>query len=515
MVERRSDPGYRIRVRLSALINFVFNIYRTIASFIFTLVVIRKLDPQEYGLYATLLGAANALASPIGMWIYWGSRRHVLGVRGSLRGALALGGIYAVLSMPIFMAASYPFTRGALEYMILSILILVFYILLAPFGIVISLVLLYTPERSGILGLLFETTRVALAYMLVVILGIGVYGAVIGPGIAGAILLAAGALILARMGVLDIGLRTLRRGFRGFGEAVTLLKLSALSVPSIITGVLGNLDKAIMGLISSSTIPAAYASISSVPKAFISPGAFTAGLYAKILREPRGEDIVDILIIYSFISIFLATMLISLSIPAISLFNPSYVDGAILFALASIEALILGYASIFETVAVGSERADIRVRELSIIASSPLGRIPITQMVRIAVCVATASTAQLTLWATGVREPVMLVLPYSIAYMVSSIPYTLYVYRLASNKTSFRMPWKDIILFILVSLAVSSIQIFLGLNEIVIRSFWRDLAHLLPGAAISAISYAALSIPLSSRMRSLFAAGVKYVFKFK
>jgi len=513
MVERRGDPSYRVRVRLSALINFLANIYRTIASFIFTLVVIRRLDPQDYGLYATLLGIANALASPIGIWIYWGSRRHILGVGGSLRGALALGGIYAVLSTPVFIAASYPFTGGSLGYIALSILILVFYVLLAPLSMVISLVMLYAPDRGGVLGLLFETVRVALAYVLVVMLGIGVFGAVVGPGIAGLVLVISGALILARMGVISIDTRAFRLGFKGSSEAVRILKLSALSIPSIVTSALGNLDKAIMGLISSSTIPAAYASISSVPKAFITPGAFTSGLYAKILREPRAEDVIDIVIIYSFISIFLASSMITLSVPAISLFNPAYIDGAILFALASLEALVLGYASIFETVAVGSERADVRGGGLSLIASSPLGRIPLAQMVRAMVCIAAASSAQLALWATGVRDPVALVLPYSIAYMVSSVPYALYVYRLAISKISFRIPWRDILIFTLASLASSSIQVSLGLSEISIRSFWRDLGALVPGAVISAAAYASLSIPLSNRVRSLLAAGLKYLFK--
>jgi len=514
MVERRGEAGgYRIRVRLSALINFLVNIYRTIASFIFTVVVIRRLDPHEYGLYATLLSTANAVASPIAVWIYWGSRRHVLGVRGSIQGALALGGIYSVLSTPLFILVSSLFTSGTFIYAVLSILILAFYILLAPLNIVVSLLLLYAPDKGGLLGIVFESVRVALAYLLVVVFGAGVFGAVIGPGIASAVTLAYAASLLARMGILNLGSRSFRMRVEGLGEAVRLLKLSTLSIPNMVTGALGSLDKAIMGIISSSTIPAAYASISSVPKAFISPGAFTAGLYAKTLREPREEDIVDILIIYSFISIFLTSMLITLSVPAVSLFNPAYIDGAILFIMASLEALILGYASIFETIAIGAERADVKSKDLLGIAGTPLGRVPLAQMTRFLVCIASASLTQLALWSIGVKDPVTLVMPYSAAYLLSSIPYTLYIYRLAIAKVSFKMPWKDMAAFTLASLVASSAPIMLGLGEIVVRSFWKDLALLLPGAMLSALIYALSSLSTSNRMRILFIEAVKRLFR--
>ncbi|MEM4971635.1 MAG: hypothetical protein QXE01_10350 [Sulfolobales archaeon] len=513
MGERR-DPQYRIRVRLSAIVNFLVGIYRTITSFIFTVVVIRRLDPSEYGLYATLLGLANAIAMPIGSWISWGSRRYVLGVSSSLRATFIIAGIYIAIAIPLFIAAAMIFIGGVYSYFLLSILIMIFYVILSPLNLWISLLSLYAPEKGGYLGVLFETTRVALSYYLVVILGIGVFGAVIGPGIASIVLIISSMLLLARIRVVDLRLNMLRnRANGGFGEAMRLLKLSILSIPGIVTGALGNIDKAVMGIISSSTIPAAYASIASVPKAFISPGAFTSGLYAKILREPRGEDITDILIIYSFISIFLTSILIALSKPAISLFNPAYVDGSLLFIMASIEALIIGYAAIFEAVAIGVERADVEGRSFSYIANTALGKIPLAQMTRMVLCISIASAAQTMLWISGARDPVILVLPYSISYLVSSAPYTLYIYRLATRNARFIIPWRDIAAFVIASIASSYTAILWGADSIIIKSFWRDLAILIPSIVISASTYALLSLLLSHRLRILFITGARYVLK--
>jgi hypothetical protein len=361
---------------------------------------------------------------------------------------------------------------------------------------------------------LFETTRVALSYYLVVTIGSGVFGAVIGPGIAGVVLIISSMLLLARMGVVDLKLDMLRsRVNGGFGETIRLLKLSILNIPGIVTGALSNIDKAVMGIISSSTIPAAYASIASIPKAFISPGAFTSGLYAKILREPRGEDITDIFIIYSFISIFITSMLIAFSKPAISIFNPAYVSGSLLFIMASIEALIIGYAAIFEAVAIGVERADVEGRSFSYVANTALGKIPLAQMTRVVICISIASTAQMVLWNNGVKDPVTLVMPYSLAYLVSSAPYTLYVYRLAIRGVRFIIPWRDIAVFIIASTTSSYIAVLWGSGDIVIKSFWRDLMTLLPSIGISVSIYALISLILSNRLRILFITGTKYVLK--
>jgi hypothetical protein len=511
---KREGPRYRIRVRLSAIVNFLTGIYRTMTSFIFTVIVIRRLDPSEYGLYATLLGLANALTTPIGSWISWGSRRHALGVAGSLRATLILAGIYMAIAIPLFIAAATIFIDGVYSYFLLSILIMIFYVILSPLNLWISLLGLYAPEKGGYLGVLFETTRVALSYYLVVTIGSGVFGAVIGPGIAGVVLIISSMLILARMGVVDLKLDMLRsRVNGGFGETIRLLKLSILNIPGIVTGALSNIDKAVMGIISSSTIPAAYASIASVPKAFISPGAFTSGLYAKILREPRGEDITDIFIIYSFISIFITSMLIAFSKPAISIFNPAYVSGSLLFIMASIEALIIGYAAIFEAVAIGVERADVEGRSFSYVANTALGKIPLVQMTRVVICISIASTAQMVLWNSGVKDPVTLVLPYSLAYLVSSAPYTLYVYRLAIRGVRFIIPWRDIAVFIIASTTSSYIAVLWGSGDIVIKSFWRDLMTLLPSIGISVSIYALVSLILSNRLRILFITGTKYVLK--
>ncbi|MEM1611019.1 MAG: hypothetical protein QXQ57_05185 [Sulfolobales archaeon] len=514
IMEKKGSPRYRIRVRFSAVVNFLVGIYRTITSFIFTVVVIRRLDPFEYGLYATLLGLANALTTPVNSWISWGSRRYVLGVMGSLRATLILGGLYLVIAIPLFMALSLIFINNIYSYFLLSILIMLFYIVLSPLGISVSLLNLYAPEKGGYLGVLFETTRVALSYYLVVSLGLSIFGAVIGPGIAIVVLIISSILLLARMGAIDPRYNILKTQIdRNFSEVIRLLKLSILSIPGIVTNALSNIDKAVIGIISSSTIPAAYASIASVPKAFISPGAFTSGLYAKILREPRGEDITDILVIYSFISIFLTSILIVLSKPAISLFNPAYVDGSSLFIMASIEALVIGYASIFEAVAMGAERADVEGRSFSHIINTALGKIPIAQMTRMTICVTAASAAQLMLWNSGARDPVVLVLPYSIAYLVSSIPYALYVYGLAARNTEFMIPWRDISVYAIASMMASYIVISRGAGDIIIRSFWRDLIALIPVIGISASVYVSISLLLSRRIRFLFIAGVKYVLK--
>lgn len=512
IMERRGNPEIRIRVRLSALVNFVASIYRLIISIAFTLIVIRRLDPSAYGLYAVLLSTANAINTLSGTWIYWASRRHALGFSEALRASIIINTSYLAIAIPLFIISISPITSPSLEPVSPAMLVILFYLAPTPLSIMLSLVNLYAPEKAGYLGLLFETVRVVLAYIFVINLGIGIAGAIMGPGIANLVLIAASFYLLTRIRVIDPrSSEEIRETKRIYREAINILRLSILSIPSLIANTLANLDRLIMSFIASSTIPAAYASASSIPKSIITPGAFTSGLYAKILREPRGEDVSDILLLYSLASIYITITIASLSTPVITFFNPAYANGHILIVLTSLEALMLGYASIFETVAIALDRSDIYSKRFSEIVRSPLGRIPLAQMIRVMVCISSASIAQLAIHQAGVRDPVLLVLPYSISYLASSIPYTYYVYRLSAKAMGFRIPWRDIAIFSTSSTSIILISIITGIDTIVISSFWRDLVRIAPWVAISLAIYLVTSIALSKRIRDLISIGIRFV----
>ena len=507
-----SLAGQRIRVRFSALINFLTSIYRNLVSIIFTLIVIRRLSPSDYGLYSVALYTSNALNTPNNVWISWSSRRHVLGVSISPKAYMILGLLYLAISIPLYIYIVAPLARSSENGFLIVTLIIVFYMLPTPLALFYSLVGLHAPEKNGYLVLLFETVRVILTYILIIVLGSGVVGAIVGPGLAGIVLIMASMIVLLRAGVIGVSILNIRRNLReSLGEAMNIVRLSVLSIPSAITVFLLNLDRYLMSLIASSTLPAAFASVSSTPKSIITPGSFTLGLYAKMLRDPNKQDATDMIILYSFVSIFIASIFSLLSIPAITFFNPLYVSGHVLLIMASIEALITGYAAIFETIAMGSERADISSRKIREVMGTPLGRIPLAQMLRAVLSISAAIIAQAMMYSAGVRDPVILVLPYSISYLVSIVPYTVYVYRLAISKIELEIPWIDILVFIIALLPSAYIIKILGIDSMIISSFWTDIAKILPGAVASAIPYTAISIALSKRLRYFVKSGLAFL----
>jgi len=507
-----SPAGQRIRVRLSALVNFLTSMYRIIASIIFSLIVIRRLDPNDYGLYSVALNTANALNTPSSVWSFWSSRRHVLGISISPRASMILSLLYLVISIPLYIFIVMPLAGSRSDGLLIAVLIIIFYMLTTPLVPVSSLITLYAPEKYGYLMLLFETLRVVLTYTLIIGMGSGIVGAIAGPGFAGIVLTIASIMILLKAGALRVAILNIGRNLgESLREAVNVLRLSVLSLPSAITGFIASFDKYLMSLIASSTLPAAFASVSSTPKLIISPGSFTLGLYAKMLRDPSKQDAMDMIILYSFVSIFFAATLSLLSIPAITFFNPSYASGYILLIMASIEALIAGYAAIFESIAMGSERADVTSKSIYDVIRTPLGRIPLIQMLRFVLSVSAAAVTQAVIYSAGVRDPVILVIPYSISYLVSVIPYTLYVYRLAISKIKLEIPWVDILMFLLALLPSAYVLKLLGVGDIVISSFWRDIVKILPGVGISAVLYILISILLSKRLRYLVRSGMVFL----
>ena len=504
--------GQRIRVRLSALVNFLTNMYRIIASVIFSLIVIRRLDPGDYGLYSVALNTSNALNTPNSVWSFWSSRRHVLGVSISPKASMILSLLYLAISIPLYIFIIMPLAGSRQSGFLIVVLIIVFYMLTTPLGPVSGLVTLYAPEKYGYLAFLFETVRVVLTYILIIGVGSGIVGAIAGPGFAGIVLTIASIVVLLRAGVLGMSVFNIGRNLgESLKEAVNLLRLSVLSIPSAITGFIASFDKYLMSLIASSTIPAAFASVSSTPKLIISPGSFTLGLYAKMLRDPSKQDATDMIILYSFVSIFFAAILSLLSIPAITFFNPAYASGNILLIIASIEALIAGYAAIFEAIAIGSERADIVSKSIYEVIKTPLGRIPLIQMLRVMLSVSAAAIAQAMIYSAGVRDPVILVLPYSLSYLISAVPYTLYIYRLAISKIKLEIPWVDILAFLLALLPSAYVIKLFGIDNIIISSFWRDLVKILPGIGVSVALYMLVSIMLSKRLRYLVRSGMMFL----
>lgn len=490
---------HRVRVRLSALINMVAGLYRIVVAVLFTLIVVRRLDPVEYGAYTATLGVANAVNVPAGSWAGWSSRRRILGFESSPRAAFLLGSGYLLISIPAYTALS-SLLLGAGSSWEIAVMILVFYVLPSPTSYIGSLMSLAAPEKAGLLGIFFETARLGITYALVAGLGAGVMGAIVGPGAAALISTLLGLVVLQRMGFKSLVAGDLREAAR---EAVNIIKLSVATLPSMLTSFASQIERALVTLAASSTLPAAFVSVSTVPRNFSFAGSFTPGLYAKLLRSPSGDDVTDILIIYSFVSIMIMTFTAVLSKPFITAFNPAYESGHLLVAMAAVEALVLGYASILETVATGAERADVLGSEITRIVRTPLGKIPMASMLRIFSSIGAGLALEIFLAVSGVKDPVTLAAPLIVSYTISSVPYMLYTYKLARSKIAFRTPLRDMTIFATLSIACSSIPAWLGLHQLVIRSFWIDMAKILPGVIGAVALYTILGIALSKRLREL------------
>ena len=237
--------------------------------------------------------------------------------------------------------------------------------------------------------------------------------------------------------------------------------------------------------------------------------AFTSGLYARLLRSPSKQDIEDVLRICFIINIGVSFMLVSLSISILSLFKPEYISARILFIMYIFIALLESISLIFYIVAISLERKDLYEKGVKLMGT-PLFKLPLIRFLRGIVSIISGSLAIFILLNIGIKDVILITLPYPIAWLITSIPYTLYMYRQAISKLYFNIPWREVFSSIIAGLATLFIIHLLRLDTIV-HLFWTDMPLLAFASIVFIALYFLIVYTLSPWVRGFIRKSLGYV----
>ena len=271
----------RVRLRLSGALMFAANLIGYLTGFLFTVFVTRRLSEEEFGVWALIGSYITYSLMPFNLVSTWISRDAARGKK-ILSSAAALYALLTPISLIIYFSMAFG-SAAVINYdpwtMALGVMILVPYILLS-LGTAIQSG--YAPQNLGIARILFEISKVIIAFYLVVILRMGLIGAIISLSIA--------YLIQAIM-LLERSKPLLQR--RVSRELVMKwVKGAPINTVQIVSNVLGATDIVLMSMITGQAMIAGYWRAAAAASALVtSSSALMTGLGPRLISGGSQRDL--------------------------------------------------------------------------------------------------------------------------------------------------------------------------------------------------------------------------------
>ena len=374
----------RIRVRLTSLLLLATETYAFIAALIFSLMVVRRLNPHDYGLWATILSIYNMLLAIPPIWLWWIARYTFYGDKKASETGFALSFFYALISSLLLVALGYYYDKtigNALFYFILSTVFIVLGIIAVYIQAIVRVL---NPAWIAANRVIYETTRVVAGYTLIIKLGLGLLGVIASFTIAlVALLLLWGIPASLKLGV------SLRPAMNH--NILTKLKnVTPISFMGALALLLRSSDRALATAITKGTLLSAYLGVAYIPRSVVvrAVNAFTAPLYAKALRKPSQRDLLDVILLFLALALPALSATIVYRDAIILVINPKYRDASTLIVVSVLSAIVFTLFSILASFATGSVRVDEHATSLSEIKPTPLYKVPRAHLMRSILAVA-------------------------------------------------------------------------------------------------------------------------------
>jgi hypothetical protein len=497
----------KIRLRYSGAVNFVAAIVSLFISFGFVVVIIRRLSIEEFGLWALISALVSYPLMPANIWGYWYPRFVARGTPKSTGTAFVVSLCYLPLALAIYIPASYWLCNFVVGwgFEVAAIFGSLLIILSLMGGIVSNIATTCAPEVPGYSSLVYDVLRLPLAYFFVVMLRLGLSGALLAAFLANVASTIIALMILVKKGLkwdgVDFGLA--KRWFKGF--SIPLL--------GVFDGMLINADRILLAGLSNSENPVAYMSVSYSLRNQIVYGRATAtGLYARMLRGGSASDVEEITRLYFAITAFMFTSIICLPYPLLSLLNPAYQDAYWVVWIASVYVFIEGFFGIFYSAVSGREKVDLKPEvSISDYIKSKLFKWGFAGLIMHALGLAIGTVFLLTFLSRDLGV-VFLASAYPVGWLIGLLAFVPFFYKLMKEVVDFEFPWRDMVPFIVASLCSASCYFALGSHTITVMSFWYDAPILLAHVAIASVVYFAVGYALSPWLRKLVKEVRSFVF---
>jgi len=425
-----------IRVTYSGLIGFVVGIAGVFLGLIFTLIVTRRLSPEEFGIWSLILSVVNYFIISEVIISYWATREVARGKQIGKTGIFSSIAI-TLVSIPIFILYLFRISESAdIDHFIifLSVVLLpVNFLTQTLTGINLG----HKPHATSYGFLAFGIIKIPLVLITVVFLDLGIAGVILSFFVA---------LCGKIMVQLYFAMPKLKNQFQ-FKIMSRWIKLSWIPIFGHIQNYIQLLDVVLYSVIVTSVIGVAYYTASFAIAAIIAhSSSISQALYPKLLSG-KVEGIEKNLTLILYFAIPLLGIAIIFSKPGLFALNPFYVEAWPIVIFLALKAFIRVITILPLTVLGGIENVDIEEQiQPSKLIKSVLFKIPLILGIFNLIYLITLVII-LFVFSSLINE-LELVLWWAIIGFVVHIPLTVTVWKFSSKKIKISFPWKKLPKFI-------------------------------------------------------------------
>lgn len=489
-----------IRVTYSGLLAFVVGLTGIFTGIIFTILVTRKLTPEELGLW-TLIGSLVSYVVIIEPIISFWTTRQIARGEQVAKTSVATSGLFSVAAIIVY--------GGIAVYISSSLDVDFFPIILAAFLVPLSyltttlnsIALSHKPQTISYGMIVFEVSKLPLGFLFVYSTQFGLVGAIIATIIAS----------LARTIVLIFFVREVLVDFVKINVIKFWLRLSWLPIYTTGSGFIFTLDVLIFTLLTNSLTGLAFWGVANAVASLVSQSAqISQALYPKILATRKKEIAEENLKKLLFFAIPLLAASIVFAKPALYILNPIYVGGIFIVYFLAIRSFMHIIRSIAHSILASYETVDVDKNvSLKKIIKSKLFFLPTLDYALrgsyVGILVLFLIISQ-----TMELNDVELVTYWSLILPIVTAPFMIYGVYLLRKNHQINLPYVSMLKFAVVALLSSIISYFMIENYLIYyESIFDFLPHLLPFIIMAGVIYFGVSYTIDKSTRELFKLIIK------
>ncbi len=484
----------KIRLRYTGLVTFFSRILSLFTGLLFVVMVIRRIPPEDFGLWGILSVFIPYFLFPPRAISYWVTRYVARGFNVSKTGIYVNGG----LALLCFLAYSI-----AAPYMAASVEAATFYFFLAGIEVLLKSIfssleavgLATKPEVLSYSFMAFELSKIGLGIFAVVFLRLGLFGVIL-------------SIVLADLFQVFFLLFSLRNEISGNLNLNLVRKWFSLSwIPLFgsVAGLLLSLDTIILSSLTGSTLPKAFMEAPMAISSIISYSSLLAyALYPKILGGGSGKDVETVLKLVLLFAIPLFVGAFILASPLLHILRIEYSVTENILRVLVIGAFLTCISGIFGAVISGTERVELREdTTFRDYLKSRIFLLSILTYVHVAFYI--PSVFLLTYYSVLNGVPyVSLVFYCVLSNLIIAIPIMLYKWHVAIKAMRFNFPYRNLIRYLIASGAMAAFLLLFYPYGAYSERILYVLSNLLPVVAVGAIIYLGIVYIIDKDTKALF-----------
>jgi len=493
-----------IRVTYSGLIALLAAFAGVGFGLIFMVIVTRTLSIEEYGTWGLIIGLlayGGILDSLVHVWVI---RETARGVKSGKTATLLGTGIFSTAGVFVYIIAA--FIVG-LETQIDQSILLFAVILLPTIFLMKNLNSMnqgWKPQITSYANLISESIKIPTVLIFLLFLDMGVSGVILSlliAGIGGCTV----HLILGRTRLQDkINIEFVKKWFKLswiplYGKIATVLFATDVIVFSIIVGSVEG-----VALMTAALVIANLASFAK---------SISSSVYSKLLESEKRNYLRENISQLFYFIIPLAALSLTFARPGLSALNPIYEIAVPVVIFMTVRVLLHSLGEVFIQMLRGVEQVDLKPES----TFKDFIKSRLFSLVTIRIINGSLYLVILVILLLLERNTVSqleLVIHWSIISLITTIPFTIYLYLMVKKKFDLSLDMSRIFKFLLVGIGIFGLvfvlsEEFLEYNNDVFEFVPSVLCFVLLGI----VGYLVLTYAVDSRTRKLFKAVINEVKK--